>query len=90
MVQELCAGGDIASLQTATGGRLEEAEAAAIMHAVLRFLAAAHRAGICYGDGAAPHAPRGVLGPCSLAAHICCSACCGCCPAAPPPPPTPP
>ncbi|GBF93233.1 CDPK-related kinase-like [Raphidocelis subcapitata] len=47
---ELCCGGDVASLQAASGGRLSEPEAAAVMLAVLRFLAHAHRSGVCYGD----------------------------------------
>jgi len=51
IVQELCAGGDVASLQcAASDGRLDEHEAAAVALAVLRFLAHAHRAGVCYGD----------------------------------------
>jgi serine/threonine protein kinase len=51
IVQELCAGGDVASLLAAApGGRLEEADAAAVALAVLRFLAATHAAGVCYGD----------------------------------------
>ncbi|KAI8472966.1 MAG: kinase-like domain-containing protein [Monoraphidium minutum] len=50
LVQELCSGGDIASLQAVGGGRLEEREAAAVMLSVLRFLAHAHRSGVCYGD----------------------------------------
>ncbi|GBF93649.1 calcium-dependent kinase [Raphidocelis subcapitata] len=50
IVQELCAGGDVASLLAASGGRLDEREAAAVMLPVLRFLAHAHAAGVCYGD----------------------------------------
>jgi serine/threonine protein kinase len=51
IVQELCAGGDVATLLAASpGGRLEEREAAAVALAVLRFLAATHAAGVCYGD----------------------------------------
>jgi serine/threonine protein kinase len=50
-VQELCAGGDVAALLAASGGRLDEREAAAVMLPVLHFLAHAHAAGVCYGDG---------------------------------------
>lgn len=50
IAQELCSGGDIDSLQAAAGGRLDEREAAAVVLSVLRFLAHAHAAGVCYGD----------------------------------------
>lgn len=49
-MQELCSGGDVASLLMVSGGRLDEKEAASIMLTVLRFLAHTHRDGVCYGD----------------------------------------
>lgn len=49
-MEELCPGGDVASLLTASGGRLDEREAAAVMSSVLQFLAAAHARRVCYGD----------------------------------------
>lgn len=51
ITQELCSGGDVASLLAASpGGRLEEREAAAVMLSVLGFLSHAHSSGVCYGD----------------------------------------
>ncbi|KAI8474174.1 MAG: kinase-like domain-containing protein [Monoraphidium minutum] len=50
IVQDLVVGGSLQALVDAQGGRLSEAEAAAVLAGVLDALVACHAEGICYGD----------------------------------------